>query len=121
MVGQQDHLGRRLQHPGRQIDEMGPDEVHAAQNMGIGELGAGAAGLLIRHQVADVVHQGSDQRCIDVVGVQSLAGEVQAVQHARRAKHHFVGVAAVVVKGFELLVARQFAVEGAVEQAEGAE
>jgi hypothetical protein len=82
-------------------------EVDAAHDVAGGELGAGAAGLLVAHQVADIVHQGADQRRIEVVAIQALAGQMQAVQHARRAQHHLVGMAAVVIQGLELLVAGQ--------------
>ena len=99
---------------------MGPDEIHAAQDMGVGELGTGAGRLLVPHEVADVVHEGADQRRIDVIGIESLAGKFQSVQHACGTKHHLIGMAAVVVQGLELLVAGKFSVEGTVEQAEGA-
>jgi hypothetical protein len=68
----------------RQVGQMPARELDAAHDVAGGELGAGAAGLLVAHQVADIVHQGADQRRIDVVAIQALPGQVQAVQHARR-------------------------------------
>jgi hypothetical protein len=119
VAGEQDHLGGHLQHIRRKILQVAAGELDAAQHVVVGELGAGSAGFFVAHQVANVVHQGADQRRVDMIIVQTLPRQVHAVQHARGAQHHFVGVGAVVVQGLELLVARQFAVESPVQQGKG--
>ena len=119
MVDEHDHLGGRFQQIRRQVGQMPARELDAAHDVAGGELGAGAAGFLVAHQIADIVHQGADQRRIDVVAVQAVAGQVQAVQHARGTQHHLVGVRTVVIQGLQLLVAGKPAIEGPVEQVEG--
>ncbi|MFZ2627725.1 MAG: hypothetical protein WAX67_02455 [Rugosibacter sp.] len=105
---------------GWQVAQLLARKIHAAYHMGFGELRAGTMGLLMSHQVASIMHQRTEQRCIDMLVIQSSTGQMQAVQHARRTQHHLIGMHAVVIWRFELFIAGQITGKSLVKQHESA-